>query len=179
MTEWRQVTYKGIELPYEVSRRGIIRRIAGPDCVGRMRKRKTITPHIICGGYLQVILQNKKRRYSPLVHTIVAFAFLAPPPGEYGRGKIAINHKNGKKTDNRPSNLEWVTYQQNSDHASYIGLMRTGERNHASVLREKDIPKIRKDIANGITRAELARQYKCSYCAIDSIFRGITWRHVS
>jgi HNH endonuclease len=179
MEEWRAVVIKGTRLPFEVSDLGRVRRVAGPDAIGRFRKSKRAAPHIVGSGYLQVILIHNFVRYSPLVHTLVAFAFLPPPPGEYGRGKIALNHKNGIKTDNRPTNLEWVTYQENSDHASTSGLMLTGENNPASVLTEAKVRKIRRLYANGMTRADIRRHFKCSYCAIDLICRRVTWKHVT
>jgi len=49
------------------------------------------------------------------VHALIAAAFIGPRP----KGK-QINHKNGIKNDNRPSNLEYVTPQQNIWHSTYI-----------------------------------------------------------
>lgn len=176
--EWRRVIIKGTVLPFEVSDRGRVKRIAGFDAIGRWRKTKIAAPHLVASGYMQVILIHNFVRYSPLVHTLVAFAFLPPPPGEYGRGKIAINHRNGQKADNRPDNLEWVTYQENSKHASANGFMRIGEGNPAAILTDAKVRKIRSLYAKGWTRAQIRRRFKCSYCTVDLICRGITWKHV-
>ena len=48
-------------------------------------------------------------------HHLVAAAFLGPRP--LG---MQINHKNGIKTDNYFTNLEYVTPSQNSWHAYHI-----------------------------------------------------------
>lgn len=178
--EWRRVVIKGTVLPFEVSYDGVVRRIPGPDAIGRVRKAKIATPHLVggCRGYLQVILKHDFKTYSPLVHTLVAFAFLEPPPGEYGRGKIGVNHINGVKTDNRASNLEWVTPQQNSTHASLNGLMLIGEDNPAAVLTAAQVKRIRLLYGDGTKKAELARMFRCSYYAIDAVCQRWTWKHI-
>ena len=65
------------------------------------------------GGYMKVILNGKNY----LVHRLVAKAFIPNPDN-----KPQVNHKNGIKTDNRISNLEWVTQSENIKHAFNNGL---------------------------------------------------------
>lgn len=69
-----------------------------------MRRRKD--------GYLQVHFRGDSPREAPLVHQVVIQTW-----GEPQRLGHVINHKNGKKDDNRIENLEWVTQKQNIRHA--------------------------------------------------------------
>jgi hypothetical protein len=52
------------------------------------------------------------------IHRLVGFAFVPNPDN-----KPIINHIDGVKTNNICTNLEWVTYQENTDHAWNIGLI--------------------------------------------------------
>ena len=49
-----------------------------------------------------------------LVHRLVAISFFGYPPSEIHQ----VNHKNRVVSDNRVENLEWVTPQENSIHAT-------------------------------------------------------------
>ena len=59
--------------------------------------------------------QGNKRKW--LVHRLVALNFL--PTVE---GKNVVNHIDGVKTNNHVDNLEWVTLQENLEHARENGL---------------------------------------------------------
>ena len=69
-------------------------------------------------GYLQVTLHIKGKRRGALVHRLVAQAFIHQPSKE----QDTVNHIDGDKTNNRIDNLEWVTLQENIDHAFKSGL---------------------------------------------------------
>ena len=71
-------------------------------------------------GYLNALLITDDGRQTTVgLHQLLALAFIAKPKTDE---KLIVNHINGIKTDNRLSNLEWVTYQRNTEHAGELGL---------------------------------------------------------
>ena len=109
---------------HEVSTRGGVRSLpfvvrCGPPPGTRRVGGVTLKPFIADTGYLQVVFADRKQHS---VHRLVAHAFC----DGYVSGKV-VNHKNGIKTDNRASNLEWVTHAQNNQHAfSVLGRKGSG-----------------------------------------------------
>lgn len=64
-------------------------------------------------GYLAVNLYRPGHRHKMhLVHRLVAIHFL-----QNTDKKEVVNHKDRNKKNNHVSNLEWVTYKENSEHA--------------------------------------------------------------
>ena len=106
MENWKKI--EGFE-NYSVSDLGRVRN----DKTGRIMK----TP---CNGhgYPSLNLEGKSGRCFVKVHQLVAKAFL-PNPEE----KKTINHKNGIKSDNTLTNLEWATHSENTKHALKNGLI--------------------------------------------------------
>ena len=107
---------------YEVHRSGRvrskIRTIFYKQCNRRLRG-KILSPQLNSKGYERVQLCKSGVRDQRFVHRLVAKTFI-PNPGL----KKQVNHKNGKKRDNRVVNLEWVTGKENILHAYKTGLIR-------------------------------------------------------
>lgn len=74
------------------------------------------------GGYYKVQLWKGKSYLTIPVHRLVALAFVCNPD-KYN----TINHINGIKTDNIPTNLEWCSFSENSLHAVRTGLNKSKE----------------------------------------------------
>lgn len=179
---WRRVILNREILPYEVSNQGQVRRLPGPDGGGHTWPLMIMSQHTHRAGYKQLglrwVSQHGRKSKVIVVHKLVAFAFLEPPPGQYGRGKIAINHKNSIKSDNRAENLEWVTYQQNSNHAMINGRMSVGESNPNSRFTNDDVLEIRRRFDAGESMRSLARSFNSSRCPIMMICKRLTWKHL-
>lgn len=116
--EWRPIrNYEGV---YEVCKFGTVRRV-------KPWKNTTfggfIKPVLISHGYQHVSLCRDNKAKSFRLHKIVAEAFLGPCP----EGHV-VNHRDGVKTNNWASNLEYVTPRENTAHAIRTGLFQpTGE----------------------------------------------------
>ena len=102
----RWVDIPGYEGIYQVSDQGRVMNVV------RGRQLKL---HINGSGYIQVTLQKQGQRKYPLVHRLVAQAFIPNP-----ESRPQVNHINGVKCDNRKSNLEWCTMSENLWHRHNI-----------------------------------------------------------
>jgi hypothetical protein len=114
------------------------------------------------------------------VHTLVAEAFLGIPPGAMGNGDgWTVNHINGRKTDNRVENLEYLTSRENIAHARRVGLRDDrGAGNGNAKLTDDQVHEIRNRYKRGITRqVDLASEYGVDQGTISRIVRGAGWRH--
>ena len=72
-------------------------------------------------GYLYVLTPSRELVF---LHRLIAAALL-PRPKE---GEVIVDHKNRKRADNRPDNLQWVTHAENC---------RNRGNNYVKTLREK------------------------------------------
>lgn len=81
-----------------------------------------LKPRFMKNGYGRVCLTlNNGTRKDFLIHRIVCSVF----NGEAPVGKDCVNHKDGNKSNNAAINLEWVNYDENMEHASQCGLLKT------------------------------------------------------
>lgn len=127
---WRKVVgYEGL---YEVSVSGKVRstdRIVS-DSLGRRRQLKGELKGISISsdGYCHVSLSKDGVEKHCQLHRIVAAAFIPNPDT-----KPQVNHKDGNKQNNCANNLEWVSAQENTQHAIDFGLRQNvGYTSHTS-----------------------------------------------
>ena len=63
-------------------------------------------------GYLLISLRTNKNKKTYHIHRLVAQTFII----NY-ENKLTVNHKDGNKKNNNIDNLEWMTHQENVEHA--------------------------------------------------------------
>lgn len=113
---------------------------------------KKLSPCKDRNGYLYVSVKTEERRPKFACHRIIAKAFV---PG-YSDG-LHINHIDGVKTNNHPSNLEWVTNEANVSHAWKSGLCNLrGENQPNHKLTQKQVIEIRKALRLGVAAHSLS-----------------------
>lgn len=132
-----------------------------------------------------------KRYY--LAHRLVAEAFFGPSP-------LEVNHKDGVRWNNCPSNLEYVKHSANVQHAYDTGLNNAvrlassramvrahaegrvrrpkGEERYNAKLTEASVRAVKEAFLGGQSDSSLGRRFGVARETIRQIRQGRTWRHV-
>lgn len=80
------------------------------------KRKRFLCQHSDSKGYQ--VVQLGTRLY--MVHRVVAWTYLPEPPSDL----YQINHKDGNKSNNHVSNIEWCTGSENMVHAWKTGLVK-------------------------------------------------------
>lgn len=153
------IPIEGFEL-YEVSNFGRVKSNSRKIVINghKVQRREHIKLPSVRGGYENIHLFIKPRSKTMSVHRLVAKYFIPNPDN-----KLYVNHKDGNKRNNRVSNLEWVTHQENIDHSMRTGLFTAkGENHYCSKLKRDDILFIRKTCRKKYTPLELSKMFNVS-----------------
>lgn len=116
--KWKPV--KGYEKEYSINKYGEVM---------RNETKKLLKPSVAKNGYFIVSLWKNNKGKTHYIHRLIAEHFIPPYQGE------TVNHKDGIKTNNDLSNLEWSTYSQNNKHAYDMGL-KSITAEHSEKLRK-------------------------------------------
>ena len=144
--------------------------------VGKRQKNgklKMMKPRTGGQGYRVVSIFSGGIRVTRYIHRLVAFAFLPPQPTP----KHEVNHRNGVRSDNRDTNLEWVTRSENLRHRFDI-LKHNNLRGEAQVhakLTETQVREIRARCATEETHVKISADYGVGPRAVSYIAQGQTW----
>ena len=177
---------------YEVSINGRIRRAVDslPRANGGVLK-KGFERKIQKGPdtYRSILLISGEHKKTCMVHRLVLEAFVGPcPPG------CECNHKDGDKSNNNKSNLEWVTPSENQKHAYKMGLSipkdQRGEKNASAKLKAGEVWLIRKLLKSDLhlskkrkqkdrlLQYQIAKMFKVSFITISDIKRRRSWNYI-
>ena len=108
METWRPIV--GTKGFIEVSNEGRVRSLLRGSP-------KVLKPQIDNCGYQRIRVTIERTKMTYKVHREVAKAFINNP-----NNLPQVNHKDGNKTNNSISNLEWVSNKENAHHAIEHGL---------------------------------------------------------
>lgn len=123
-------------------------------------------------GYVRGVIYGKDK----YIHRLVAELFVDNP-----NGYKEVNHKDGDKTNNHATNLEWCTRSQNNRHAFQTGLrdyndLREMGKKGGAVWREKhrrftdsQVRKIRQLRSDGMKIKDIAELYNAPRQTIQGV----------
>jgi len=135
-------------------------------------------------GYPQVDLRKDGRRFNVRVHRLVAEAFLLPSTKS---DETYVNHRDLNKTNNRASNLEWISFAENVRHAAAAykemnGRTRAprGEDSGRALVTEDQVREMRSlRKSTGMTYRRIAERYGVGPHVVMAACQRKTWRHVA
>ena|SRR5690554_4443951 len=128
----------------------------------------------LTGGYHYVSVKINGKFVTRRVHRLIAQAFIPNP-----ENKPEVNHKDGDKSNNAVSNLEWVTSSENGYHAvNVLGLNRGGTHGMARMTDEV-AHTICQMLVEGYQDNYIAEKLGVSKNTVGKIRRRTNWTHVS
>ena len=167
---WKPVVgYEGL---YSVSNMARIRR----ETKHRGKNVDFLHAHCNTKKYYRLGLCKDAIQKPKYIHILVAQAFLGDKPDGF-----ECNHKDGDKSNNLLSNLEYITPKENARHAWDNGLIkpRNGEKNPACKLTAEKVLEIRRKYAEGLGGlSSLGREYGVNHGMIYLIVNRKKWKHI-
>lgn len=123
-------------------------------------------------GYCLFVFIKDGVRYNKMLHRLLMEAFV-----ENINNLPCINHIDGNKLNNNISNLEYISYSDNTKHSYRMGLQlkQFGEQTSNNKLTESDVIEIRNLINSGKSCNSIATMYGVRCHAITDIKHGRTW----
>jgi len=173
---WKDVpSYEGI---YQVSNLGRIKSLNRKVWNGRVYYNSGNKILVLCNdkdGYKGVTFCVNKVRKKIKVHRLVMAVFV-------GESDLEVNHKNGIKSDNRLSNLEYCSRTENQFHACSTGLSKVGwtsRESHPNCKYSKEIILNIVEMRKTMTPMEISNRTGISSKYISSICTGRKWSSIT
>lgn len=151
-------------LGYEVSSTGRVKSFR------QYSEGKLLTIRTTWNGYSRVGLMKKK----VLVHRLVMAAFV----GE--ANKRDVDHINRIKTDNRLTNLQYLTKAEHSNKDNRGRSKCVGVNHPRAKLTEREVLEIY-HLAHdsNLKLEEIAKRFNTNFKVVSKIKRGISWSHIT
>jgi hypothetical protein len=134
---------------------------------------KKLKSYVDDDGYNRISLFINKKVIAKRIHRIVAEVYL---PNQLNLPEV--NHKDTNKMNNNISNLEWITHQQNIEHAFHNNLYVKGSKKWNSKLTEEDVLWVRKNHIPKhfqFSAKSLSIKFNVSAATIHKIIHNKTW----
>jgi hypothetical protein len=167
---WKKLELNGY-YPIEVSSFGRVKALEKfvkySDGRNRRYKEYIMTPRFDSKGYYQICLHGENCKKEFRVHRLVAEAFI-----KNIENKPCVNHKDGNRKNNNVSNLEWVTYSENTKDGIYRGsIYKPGKKINLS-----DSENIRTIYQKtNLKQREIASMFNLTQTQISRIIRNKNW----
>ena len=145
---------------YLVSNLGRIKNLNG------LILKPVLNHHYPLVGLIRVV-NGVKERKMVRVHRIVARTLVDGETGE----KNTVHHKDNIKTNNKVSNLEWMSLMDNKRDSYKMGLNKFKNT-------PDDIRKIRELSSSGLRQIDIAIQMGLSQSTISEILSGNKWSYI-
>ena len=134
------------------------------------RADKSIKHLLTDDGYEFVRLSLNSKMKKHFIHRLIAQHFIPNP-----QGLEQVNHIDGNKRNNKISNLEWCSRQDNMKHAALNNLMQNGSGRPSSKLTEQQAIEIKNSKLSG---SQLSKIYGISKNTALLIKRGLKWSYL-
>ncbi len=183
---WKDVV--GYEGYYQISDLGRVKSVGRWINVrggGERFKKETINKHFIDRyGYWRIELNKDNVAKKYFIHVLVGKAFILNP-----NNLPEVNHEDGIKSNNFPTNLKWCDTTYNNRHARSTGLNDFhGEKHYDSRLTESQVLEIRRlanecAINNEFRRKKYPikkwiKDFGITQGAFYAIIKRKTWKHI-
>lgn len=156
--EWKDIP--GYEGYYQVSNLGRVKSLSRKVFINQHTR---LMPEIIkipqkhsTGNYQSVVLSKHGKKTTRLIHRLVAKAFIPNP-----NNKPEVDHIDGNQTNNKATNLRWVTHKENTNFPIYRHRQSEAKKGSKSPqwgkygkLHHNAIPIVRIDLDGMVTEYE-------------------------
>lgn len=161
---WKPINIEELKEVYEVSNTGKVRSVERVVSFGkniRTSPSKILRINDNGHGYKYVTMSNGSLRVREYVHRLVAKTFL--PDNFHG---LEVNHIDGDKSNNNVNNLEWVTRDENKEHA-YLKGLSNGNSTDVSYIQANMIIDLVK--TGRYTNGDICEAFKISKTALTKL----------